>query len=108
MTDTLPTPQQVKKWDTAVEGGAELVFTEYLRQLRHRRRIETAKVALAFFGPVLGFLVVLAFLGTAGWLINGKHEIAGTFLGVVDIVSLAGVFVLGERVTRTRRPKDPN
>lgn len=66
-----------------------------LALIQVRRRAENARITLAYLGPVLGFIVVLSFLGVSAWLINGDHDIAGTFLGVVDIVSLAGVFVLG-------------
>jgi hypothetical protein len=34
-------------------------------------------------GLTAGFLVTLAFLGVAGWLINGDHEWSGTVLGSV-------------------------
>jgi hypothetical protein len=95
-----PTPREVEKWNAVLAGSGDKLFTEYVCQLRHQRRLETAKVALAFYGPLLGFLVVIGFLVTAGWLIHSGHAVAGTFLGVIDIVSLAGVFVLGERITR--------
>jgi hypothetical protein len=72
-----------------------MLLREYQVQLDHRRRIELAYVRLAFFGPILGFIVVLSFLGTAAWLIYEGHGIEGTFLGTVDIASLAAVFVLG-------------
>jgi hypothetical protein len=41
--------------------------------------------------------VVLSFLGTAAWLISDGWGIEGTFLGTVDIASLAAVFVLGRQ-----------
>jgi hypothetical protein len=88
-------PQDAKAWDDVVAGGAEKIFDQYVRQLRHRRRIESATLALAFFGPILGFVVVISFLGTAAWLINRGYGIEGTFLGTVDIASLAAVFALG-------------
>jgi hypothetical protein len=71
------------------------IKAEVLALIQVRRRAENARITLAYLGPVLGFIVVLSFLGVSAWLINGDHDIAGTFLGVVDIVSLAGVFVLG-------------
>jgi hypothetical protein len=48
---------------------------------------------------------VLAFLGTAAWLIDTGHSLAGTFLGTVDLVSLAGVFVFGVRAKAEREPE---
>jgi hypothetical protein len=72
-----------------------MLLKDYHDQLVHRRRIEQAYVKLAFFGPILGFIVVLSFLGTAAWLIYEGRGVEGTCLGTVDIASLAAVFVLG-------------
>lgn len=94
-----PTPEEVKAWDEVAPGGAKILFEEYVRQLHHRRRMETASTVLAFLGPALGFVVVLAFLGTAAWLIDRGFGIEGTFLGTVDIASLAAVFALGRRMS---------
>jgi hypothetical protein len=85
----------MQAWEDLVPGSASRLFDEYILQLRHRRRIDSSDAVLAFFGPVLGFLVVLAFLGTAAWLIHTGFRIEGTVLGSVDIVSLAAVFVVG-------------
>ena len=57
--------------------------------------------ALAFLGPILGLVVVLAFLGTAAWLIRSGFRIERTILGSVDIVSLAAVFVVGVGAQRS-------
>ncbi len=88
-------PEIARAWEELVPGSAGLLLHDYHDQLVHKRRIERAYVRLAFFGPILGFIVVLSFLGTAAWLIYEGHGIEGTFLGTVDIASLAAVFVLG-------------
>ena len=88
-------PAIAKAWERLVPGSAELLLRDYHDQLIHRARIERAYVRLAFFGPILGFVVVLAFLGTAAWLIYEGRGVEGTCLGTVDIASLAAVFVLG-------------
>jgi hypothetical protein len=85
------TPRTIKEYEAC---PAELK-AEFLAQLKVKRRAENARINLAYIGPIFGLLVVLSFLGVSAWLINGGHNVAGTFLGVVDIVSLAGVFVLG-------------
>jgi hypothetical protein len=94
-----PTPDEVKAWGEVAPGGAGILFSEYISQLHHRRRMESASVTLGFVGPVLGLVVVIAFLGTAAWLIDKGHGVEGTFLGTVDIASLAAVFVLGGRMS---------
>jgi hypothetical protein len=89
----------MKAWNKVAPDSAPRLFEEHIRTLHHRRRMETASVALAFFGPVVGFVVVIAFLGTAAWLIDKGHGVEGTCLGTVDLVSLAAVFVLAGRLT---------
>lgn len=95
--------EDMKEWENLVPGSAGRLFDEYLLQLRHRRRLDISDVILSFFGPSLGFLVVLAFLGVAAWLINRGFGFEGTVLGSVDIVSLAAVFAIGERKTSQQR-----
>jgi hypothetical protein len=98
-----PSPQaahDAQAWQAVVPGSAAQILDQYIRQLKHRRRIETANVVLALLGPVLGFVVVLAFLFTAAWLIDRGHSVEGTLLGTVDIASLASVFVVGVRQRR--------
>ena len=63
-------------------------------------------MALSFYGPALGFIIVLAFLGVAGWLISAGFGIEGTVLGSVDIASLAAVFAIGKQLNRTERSLD--
>jgi hypothetical protein len=88
-------PGIARAWERLVPGSAEMLLNDYHDQLVHRRRVERSYVRLAFFGPILGFIVVLSFLGTAAWLIYEGRGVEGTFLGTVDIASLAAVFVLG-------------
>ncbi len=49
----------------------------------------------ANIGLCLGFVLCVAFLGASYLLVRDGHELAGSILGGVDIVSLAGVFVYG-------------
>jgi hypothetical protein len=96
-TGRMPTPAEVKKWDELSPGAGSQLLGELLCQLRHQRRMRAANMILSFYGPFLGFAIAIAFLAVAGWLIHEGHGVEGTFLGVVDIVSLASVFALGRR-----------
>jgi hypothetical protein len=98
--------EEARAWEGVVPSSAERLFAEHLLQLRHRRRVELASVRLSFFGPILGLVVVLSFLGTAAWLVSDGHGVEGTFLGTVDIASLAAVFALGIQ-TRHRSVLQP-
>ena len=91
------TAKDMQAWEKLVPGSANKLFDEYICQLQHRRKLDKADMVLSFYGPALGFLVVLAFLGVAGWLISGGFGIEGTVLGSVDIASLAAVFAIGKQ-----------
>lgn len=71
--------------------------------------VELANVRISPFGPITVLIVVLSSLGTAAWLISEGYGIEGTFLGTVDIASLAAVFVLGlqPKPRLSGRPKEP-
>lgn len=100
------TPEDMEAWEKLVPGSAGKLFEEYICQLQHRRKLDKADVTLSFYGPALGFIVVLAFLGVAAWLISRGFGIEGTVLGSVDIASLAAVFAVGKRDSQTRQQKN--
>jgi hypothetical protein len=97
------TPKDMEAWEKLVPGSANKLFNEYICQLQHRRKLDKLDMVLSFYGPALGFLVVLAFLGVSGWLINRGFGIEGTVLGSVDIASLAAVFAIGRQKSEERR-----
>ena len=100
------TPEDMEAWEKLVPGSANKLFDEYICQLQHRRKLDKADMVLSFYGPGLGFVIVLAFLGVAGWLISTGFGIEGPVLGSVDIASLAAVFAIGKQLKETRRPLD--
>lgn len=97
------TPEDMEAWEKLVPGSANKLFDEYICQLQHRRKLDRADMVLSFYGPALGFVIVLAFLGVAGWLISSGFGIEGTVLGSVDIASLAAVFAIGRQNNKTQR-----
>ena len=100
------TPEDMEAWEKLAPGSANKLFEEYICQLQHRRKIDKADMTLSFYGPALGFIIVLAFLGVAGWLISTGFGIEGTVLGSVDITSLAAVFAIGKQLNQTQRSMD--
>ena len=100
------TPEDMEAWEKLVPGSANKLFDEYICQLQHRRKLDRADMVLSFYGPALGFVIVLAFLGVAGWLISSGFGIEGTVLGSVDIASLAAVFAIGKQRSETQRSVD--
>jgi hypothetical protein len=52
-----------------------------------------------------GLIVCLAFLGVAGYLVALGHDIAGTFIGTVDLIALVSIFVYGRQSQEKERQK---
>ena len=50
-----------------------------------------------------GFIVALAFLVVSGFLIYEGHDVAGTTLGTIDIVSLVSTFLYATHSRRAER-----
>jgi uncharacterized membrane protein len=93
----MPPPADLAEYKQVYEELPAEMWGEVVSELAHRRTQEKAASRRMTTGQWLGFVVALAFLGVAAWLINGGHDVAGTFLGTVDIVGLVAVFVIGQR-----------
>ncbi len=71
----------------------------------HDREMERAEQAadarIAMRGQWVGFAVVLGVLALAGWMVYSGATTAAAIVAGIDLVGLAGVFVLGS--TRRQR-----
>ena len=75
------------------------MWAEQSAHLTHIRRVETAQIALQFFGPILGSVVVLVSLFVGVWLISNGHTSQGALIATIDLVGffLALVFLIRGR-----------
>lgn len=91
--------QDAKEWERLVPGSAAKMWAEQSAQLTHIRRVETAQIALQFFGPILGSVVVLVSLFVGVWLISNGHTSQGALIATIDLVGffLALIFLLRGR-----------
>jgi ABC-type bacteriocin/lantibiotic exporter with double-glycine peptidase domain len=91
--------QDAKEWERLVPGSAAKIWAEQSAQLTHIRRVETAQIALQFFGPILGAVVVLVSLFVGVWLIFKGHTSPGALIATIDLVGffLALIFLLRGR-----------
>lgn len=100
----LPSPHEFAEYDRILPGCAERILTSAERQLHHRIAIEstviTAQTGQSGRGQILGFIVALVCLFLSFIAIMQGHEIAGTIIGSIDLVSLVAVFVLGTQSQR--------
>ena len=78
--------QDAREWERLVPGSAAKIWAEQSAQLTHIRRVETAQMALQFFGPILGAVVVLVSLFVGVWLIYHGHASQGALIAMIDLV----------------------
>lgn len=103
----LPHEKTLEGYERIVPGSANMIFTEFERQGRHRRELERYTIVWgnyrSFAGLVCGLIVTLSFLIVSYLLIKGGHGWEGTVLGSIDLVGLVAVFVYGSTVLRDER-----
>ena len=93
----LPEAAELQRYDDVVPGAAHRIITmaEKEQQFRHAgvRREQLVESILTLVGQVFAVVVALAF----GWwsyrLISSGHQVAGTLIGVIDLVALVGLFL---------------
>jgi uncharacterized membrane protein len=97
--DSLPSPDDFKEYEKACPGmGRELVAMAKAEQ-QHLQDMERRDYVLSSRGQLFGFLIALAFLAAATFLIYTHHDTAGTIIGSTDLVALVAVFVVGRRTS---------
>jgi uncharacterized membrane protein len=103
----LPHEKTLEGYDRIVPGSANMIFTEFEQQGRHRRDLEFYTITWgnyrSFAGLACGLIVTLSFLIVSYLLIKGGHGWEGTVLGTLDLVGLVAVFVYGSNVLRDER-----
>jgi len=103
----LPPPEILIQYNDALPNGAERIIVLAERQAEHRmtleRQVIEADIKRANSGLVAGFIVALAGLSAAVFLVHGGNAAAGTILGGLDLVSLVAVFVYGTVSRRNER-----
>lgn len=96
----VPPPFMLRDYNEILPGSAERMFKEAEAQAGHRRALESRVVKgsdrRANLGQFLGFGIAVLF-GLGSWdLIKSGHEVAGVFLGTIDLVALVSVFVFSQ------------
>ena len=100
----LPSPQTLKEYGSVVESAPERIIQQFELQADHRRKMEdkviSAQLGESKTGQWMGFILGLLFLGVSAGLILTGHEVSGTVLGTIDLVSLVALFVIGRKVQK--------
>ena len=103
----LPPPNILRGYEEIVPGAAERIINLLEKQSTHRMGLEDftvkADASRANRGLFAGVAVTLSFGVGAVYLIASGHDIAGTFLGTIDLASLVGTFIYGTKSRREER-----
>lgn len=70
------------------------------RERDHRHAMENKELNISLIGLIFGFIVALVALVAGAVLVYFGHSWAGTIIVGIDLVGLAGLFVLGSRFKR--------
>lgn len=101
----LPPPETLAAYEQIDRGLADRIVrmaeTEQDRRWRANRVRMRADILSEWGGLLSGFIVAMAFLGAAVYLIAEGRGVEGTILGTVDLVALVGLFVYGRRLTES-------
>lgn len=105
----IPPPQMLEQYNKLVPGFAERFMVMAEKQSAHRQSLESIVVTGRARSERLGlhYALILAILFGAGsfYLIHEGHAAEGIALIIVEIVGLAGAFIVG-RILQSRENKD--
>lgn len=92
----LPPPEVFRNYNDVLPGAADRIMNMIETQAEHRMKMESSLVEGALrterLGQIFGLTVVLLAFAVSAWLIQTGHPVAGTILGVTDLVGLVAVF----------------
>jgi uncharacterized membrane protein len=109
-SDMLPPPRAAQEWEALKPGLAAEIFQESLAEERHRRRMDTARVATKILGQFLALGSVALMVLIAKYALDaGEPLVAGFAIGAPS-VSLAVIFALSRAPGRRleERPGAPS
>ena len=96
----MPPPDILKGYNDAIPNGADRILRMVENQSDHRIQIETTTITRELNqsgrGQNYGLIISLSFLAVSAALIYTGHDVAGTFLGTIDLIGLVSVFILGK------------
>jgi uncharacterized membrane protein len=103
----LPHERTLEGYERLVPGSAERIINAFLRQGEHREELESYTIRWdnyrSWGGLAAGVFVSVLVLFLSYELIRNGHSLEGSALAVINLATLAGVFVYGTRSRREER-----
>lgn len=94
----LPDSETIKIYNEVIPNGGDRLMSTVEKQVEHRITLENIGLKRSFnqssTGQWIGFIIALFFGYLSYDLIVKGHELAGTIIGSIDLVSLVAVFVI--------------
>lgn len=100
----LPSGRELKRYREADPSAPRIILHEFRAESRHRRYVEREIVKgenrRADRGQVFALVIIVVGLTLSGFLILGGHDVAGGFIGGLDLLGMAALFLSGARAPR--------
>jgi uncharacterized membrane protein len=104
----LPSGRELKRYREADPSAPRIILDEFRAESRHRRSMEREIVKgenrRADRGQVFALVIIVVGLTISGFLIQGGHEAAGGFIGGLDLLGTAALFLTGARARHRDEP----
>ncbi len=103
----IPPPAILEEYEAALPGAADRIISMAEKQAAHRMALEALVIGgdsqRSRLGIIFGFIITLAALGGAVFLIYNDKNVAGLILATTAIVGLVSAFVYGTNARRAER-----
>jgi hypothetical protein len=104
----LPSGRELRRYREADPSAPRIILDEFRAESLHRRHMEREIVAgenrRADRGQLFALVIILVGLTISALLIQGGHDVAGGFIGGLDLLGIAALFLTGVAALREREP----
>jgi hypothetical protein len=104
----LPSGRELRRYREADPSAPRIILHEFRAESRHRRHLErqivTGENRRADRGQVFALVIILVGLTISALLIQGGHDVAGGFIGGLDLLGMAALFLTGAAALREHEP----
>jgi len=105
----LPSGRELRRYREADPSAPEIILREFRAESRHRRHMEREIVEgenrRADRGQLFALVIILVGLTISALLIQGGHDVAGGFIGGLDLLGMAALFLGSAAALRENEPK---
>jgi uncharacterized membrane protein len=105
----LPSGRELRRYREADPSAPRVILHEFRAESRHRRHMERQIVEgenrRADRGQLFALVIMLVGLSISALLVQGGHDVAGGFIGGLDLLGMAALFLGSAAAQRESDPK---